>query len=204
MAVIEYSYKENEKDKERYVGCVLDTWERNGSWDSDFYAVCWDEEKQKVVDVMYDTTSCGSLGTAKIDATPDVLRKAYRYYYNTGRRYFDEIAKIAEAKKVRKDDTVVVTRGRKTPKGTVGKVFWVGTRFNFYTHLNEERVGIEVGGDKVFLPLDYVEVVGWEKRVVSGAERKRWLRHNAIAKMPYQYRRVMLDGSVFRKEVVYV
>ena len=203
MAVIEYSYKENEKDKERYVGCVLDTWERNGSWDSDFYAVCWDEEKQKVVDVMYDTTRCGSFGTAKIDATPDVLRKAYRYYYNTGRRYFDEIAKIAEAKKVCKGDTVVVIKGRKIPKGTTGKVFWVGTRYNPYSRRNENRVGIEADGDKSFLALEYVEVIGWEERVCTGKERKRQLVNFAINSLPIQYRDGFRTGKWFRREAVY-
>ena len=204
MSVIEYAYKENEKDNERYVGCVLDTWERNGSWDSDFYAVCWDEEKQKVVNVMYDTTRCGSFGDAKIDATLDVIRKAYRYYYNVGRKQFDEITKIEQAKKVLRGDTVTVIRGRKIKKGTVGKVFWVGTRYNAYKRLEEHRVGIEVDGEKMFLPLGYVEVIGWENRVSSGKDRKQRLRSYAISSMPIQYRSMMIKGTAFRKEAAYV
>ena len=60
----------------QYEGCVLSTYERNGYHDSDFYAVCWDEEKQAVVDVEYDTTRAGGGGYANIDATPETIRKA--------------------------------------------------------------------------------------------------------------------------------
>lgn len=73
----------------QYEGCVLSTYEHNGYEDSDFYAICWDDKKQAVVEVEYDTTRCGAGGKAEIDATDEVLRKAYRYYWKLGRSLFD-------------------------------------------------------------------------------------------------------------------
>ena len=40
MAVVTNIYGDNTPE---YVGCVMDTYERNGYNDSDWYAVCWDE-----------------------------------------------------------------------------------------------------------------------------------------------------------------
>ena len=72
-----------------YEGCVLRTYEKNGYEDSDWYAVCWDRSKKAVVDVKYDTTRAGGGGSAVIDATDDVIRLAYRYYWSLGRSFFD-------------------------------------------------------------------------------------------------------------------
>lgn len=205
MSVITYNtFNENEVADERYVGCVLDTYEHNGYEDSDFYAICWDEEEQKVVRVCYDTTRFWGYGRADIDATLEVLRKVYRYYYNSGRKKFDSDWKFAQAKKVLKGDTVKVVRGRKIPQGTVGNVFWIGERYNIYSKKYEDRVGIDVDGERLFLPLNYVEVIGWENRVSSGFDRKRRLRNHAIASLPIQYRKIFETGLLFRKEAVYV
>ena len=167
-----------------FVGCVLDTYERNGYDDSDFYAVCWDEESKSVIDVEYDTTRCGSGGYATIDATEEVLRKAYRYYKNCSRAFYDAKINPGQAKKVKKGDTVKVIKGRKIPKGSEGRVFWTGVRRNYYTYRDEERVGIEIGDERVFLPIEYVEVVDWQSRLVSGKERKIAIRNSAISSMP--------------------
>lgn len=185
MAVIAGIYG---KTKPEYVGCVLSTYERNGCNDSDWYAICWDREKQKVVEVEYDTTRAGGGGRAEIDATVEVLREVYRWYKRIGRELFDTRTNPAEAKKVRKGDTVRVVRGRKVPKGTVGVVFWVGTRYNQYSHCDEERVGIEVDGKRVFLDAEYVEVIGWEARLATGRERKQAIRNFAVNSMPRHFR----------------
>lgn len=168
----------------KYEGCVLSTWERNGSWDSDFYAECWDEEKGEVVDVEYATTRAGcGCSDAQVDYTVDTLRKAYRYYYNTWRDHFDKYVKIRIAKTINTGDTVRVVRGKKIPKGTVGKVFWIGSTYNQYARREEERVGIEVDGKRVFLAYNYVEVVDWESRVVSGKARRTAIRNAAILRL---------------------
>ena len=123
MAVIAGIYGETEP---KYVGCVISTYERNGYDDSDWYAICWDREKQKVVEVNYDTTRAGGGGYAEIDATPEVLREVYRWYKQIGRGLFDGRTNPEQAKKVRKGDTVKVIRGRKVPKGTQGLVLLGG------------------------------------------------------------------------------
>ena len=156
--------------------------------DSDWYAICWDREKQKLVEVEYDTTRAGGGGRAEIDATPEVLREVYRRYKRLGREHFDLRTNPSNAKKVQKGDTVRVIRGRKVPKGTEGVVFWVGTRYNQYSRMDEERVGIEVAGERVFLNAEYVEVIGWEARLVTGRERKQAIRNFAVNSMPRHFR----------------
>ena len=101
------------KDKEEYVGCVLDKYEHNGIWDSYWYAICWDEEKQEVVHVEYDTTAAAGGGYANVDATMETLAKVYRHYKKEAAAFFDSVENEAQAKKVRKGDTVRVVRGRK-------------------------------------------------------------------------------------------
>lgn len=172
------------EDIAEYEGCVLRTYERNGYDDSDWYAVCWDPEKEAVVDVLYDTTRAGGGGSAVIDATDDVIRLAYRYYWSLGRSFFDTRSNPDDAKKIRVGDTVKVVRGRKVKKGSTGEVFWVGTCRNQYSYRTEERVGIEIDGERIFLPASYVEVVGWEKRLVTGKERKKAIRNFALNSMP--------------------
>lgn len=70
--------------KARYEGCVLDWYEHNGYDDSDWYAICWNEEKQTIDKVLFDTTRCACSGHAEIDATPEVLRKVYHYWRAVG------------------------------------------------------------------------------------------------------------------------
>ena len=185
MAVIAGIYGKTEPE---YVGCVLSAYELNGYNDSDWYAVCWDREQQKLVEVEYDTTRAGGGGRAEIDATQEVLREVYRWYKRMGREHFDCCTNPSNAKKVQKGDTVRVVRGRKVPKGTEGVVFWVGTRYNQYSRMDEERVGIEVAGERGFLNAEYVEVIGWEARLVTGRERKQAIRNFAVNSMPRHFR----------------
>ena len=177
-----------EENKAQYEGCVLNWYERNGYDDSDWYAECWDDEKGCVVTVLFDTTRCGGGGSATVDATAEVLRKAYRYYKRISRSQFDTYFNPEQAKTVRKGDMVRVTRGRKIPKGTVGKVFWAGACRNPYAYGTVERVGIECeDGEKKFLPLDYVEVIDWESRLMTGVQRKKAIERAAVNMMPSHY-----------------
>ena len=179
----------------RYEGCVLDTYERNGYNDSDWYAVCGDREQQEIVTVEYDTTRCGAGGRAEIDATEDVLREVYRHHKRNAASYFDSVYNEKLAKTVKVGDTIKVVRGRKVPKGTVGKVFWIGSSYNYYSRDTEERVGIEKeDGSKAFLPLEYVNVIGWENRLIHGKSRKRMIRNNAINSMPAHYRSLFINS----------
>ena len=190
MAVQTWIYR---KPEVQYEGCVIATYEHNGYDDSDFYAICWDDEKGKLVEVEYDTTRCGGGGIAKIDATVETLRKVYRYYKNMGRDLFDKETNIKQAKAYGRGDTVLVVRGRKVPKGTMGVVFWMGTRYNVYSNRNEERVGIEVNGERTFLPAEYVERAEWERHLITGRDRKRKIRNFAINSMPPYYRSLFMN-----------
>ena len=177
----------------QYQGCVLDTYEHNGAWDSDWYALCWDREKRKIVEVEYDTTRCGGSGKAEIDATEEVLREAYRYFYQTERERFDKVWNAKQAKEYEKGDEVIVIKGRKIPKGTVGKVFWKGQSFNPYSRQYEERVGIEIDGERKFLSAEYVENANWERRLLRGKARKRRIRQFAMNLIPAHFRHVFVE-----------
>lgn len=69
-------------------------------------------------------------------------------------------------------------------------MFWIGKSFNCYSGRTEERVGIEVDDERIFVPLEYVEVIGWESRLITGKERKRRIRHAAIGFLPTIYQSV--------------
>lgn len=67
----------------KYNGTILNTFERNGYHDSDFYFRYWNEESQTIESVMYDTTRFGSLWYAlKEDATPEVQERVKQYIEN--------------------------------------------------------------------------------------------------------------------------
>jgi hypothetical protein len=63
--------------EETYAGAVLDTYERNGYDDSDFYAIVWDDPTQSIKTVEYATTRGWTYAnSAKVDATAEVTAKA--------------------------------------------------------------------------------------------------------------------------------
>lgn len=175
-------YREN--GKAEYKDCVFDIFERNGSWDSDFYARVWDEESRSVKDVEYDTTRFGGGGYADIDATDEVIHKVYRYYRNQARDFFDTVENVKRAKTIHVGDAAIVIKGRKIPKGTEGTIFWIGSTYNFYKHRNEDRIGLQIGNERMFLPIEYIIPKDWETRLIHGSKRKQIIRSMAIRKMP--------------------
>ena len=52
-----------------YEGCVLDWYEHNGYDDSDWYAICWNEEKQTIDKVLFDTTRCACSSTRGVNSS---------------------------------------------------------------------------------------------------------------------------------------
>ena len=64
----------------------------------------------------------------------------------------------------------------------------MGKSFNCYSGRTEDRVGIEADGERIFLPLEYVEVIGWESRLITGKKRKQRIRSAAVNFMPVSYR----------------
>lgn len=182
MAVYCGCYGKNEVE---FVGCTFATYELNMAYDSYWYAVYWDSEKKEFRRVEYDTTAAYSNGWAKVDVTEDVAREAYRYIKKKVADAFDAAGNENIAKKVKTGDNVVVTRGRKVPKGTTGKVFWIGSRYNNYSRMDEDRVGIDTDDGRVFLPLEYVEPVNWRERLLSGKERKKRIREETIGRLRF-------------------
>ncbi len=183
------------KEEVLYEGCVLNWFERNGYNDSDWYAEVWDEDDQCVKEVEYMTTRCGSSGRAELDATGDVLRKAYRYYKAIAKKDF-EWYNLRQAKEIRKGDNVLIVKGRKVKKGSVVPVFWAGTRYNPYSRMEEDRIGVEVDGERIFISAGNAEVVGWEDRLLHGKKRKEMIRKMTINLVPYPYRHVF--GKKYR------
>ena len=180
----------------RFVGCVLNTWEHNGSWDSDFYATVWDEDAQRVRDIEYNTTRCGGGGSAEIDATEEVLNKAFQYYYDNSREYIERCIE-SNAKKYEKGDSVRVVRGRKVKVGTIGKCFWRGTCYNRYAHREEDRMGIEVDGERFFIAAENCINAEWETRLPTEEDKEKQRRNYAVSCMPY-WARERFGGSAAR------
>lgn len=170
-----------------YEGKVLHWYEQNGYHDSDWYADVWDEENRAIKSVCFMTTRCACSGYAELDATDDVLRQVYRYTKRMATSYYD-FRNEEDAKTPHKGDIVRVVRGRKLKKGMEVPVFWAGTRYNPYSRQNEERIGVEVDGDRVFTSADNVEVVGWKDKLVTGRKRKDKIRFMTLNMMPMAYR----------------
>ena len=177
-----------------YEGCVLDYYEHNGAWDSDWYAIVWDRDRQEIREVEYDTTRCGGGGYVEIDATKDVLREVYRYRKKQAAAIID-LRNEADAKIVRKGDTVRIVKGRKVPVGSEATVFWTGARYNPYSRRDEDRIGIEINGERTFISAENAEPIGWESRLVRGRRRKEMIRNATLNMIPTHYRKFFKEES---------
>jgi hypothetical protein len=109
-------------------------------WDDITYAIVWDFEKAETRHFALSSSEYGC--QALVDATDDVyeLYEAYKTLVaaqaaldrlnRDSRDSRDRAEKAWHA--VEKDKVMVVVRGRKVPKGTVGRVFWVDRLDNPY------------------------------------------------------------------------
>ena len=61
-----------------YEGCVLDWYEHNGYDDSDWYAICWNEEKQTIDKVLFDTTRCACSRCSRCSTGADCHHGRYK------------------------------------------------------------------------------------------------------------------------------
>lgn len=131
--------------KTTYVGCVISVWEKNGYDDSDFYAEVWDEETQSIKTIEYASTRgwCYPNG-ARIDATPEVIDKVRAYLKKKNLEAL-QMKEKQEAHTVYKDKLIKVVKGKKVPVGTIGKVFWIGTKQYGYSKWTQvTKIGIKV------------------------------------------------------------
>lgn len=157
-----------EQSDETYVGAVLDRYERNGSWDSDFYAIVWDEENQRVTTLEYATTRFWTYhNIAAIDATDEVREKALVWYRET---YRSVTLAAAEWEATRPQIGSVVksltTSGK--AKGVTGTVRWKGDKGY------GPSLGLEVEGrDRwVFVAESRVELVSGPPVDVAAIEQR--------------------------------
>lgn len=113
-----------------FEGAVLETRERNGYDDSDFYAIVWDEAQGKVRTVEYASTRFWTYHNgATVDATDEAKAKAAAWMAETYSKLFGDWAvEDAEgaAREVVKGCRARVVKGRKVPVGTEGVVIWSG------------------------------------------------------------------------------
>ena len=114
--------EENYRIIETYQGCVLDTREYNGYNDSDFYAIVWDEEKQKLDRIEYATTRGWTyLNGAGIDATEEVREKARLEIKKWAIGYMHK-TDVLSSRKITTGKICKVFRGRKIAKGSIVRV----------------------------------------------------------------------------------
>ena len=147
--------------KTSYEGAVLDTYERNGYDDSDFYAVVWNGEA--VTDVCYASTRGWTYHNgASVDATPETEAAAlawYRARWETGEnaRQDEEAVTVSPGKTVRS----LTTRGKNV--GITGEAKWFGPvdrRYGVPIYATQ-RIGVQVAGERGyrFVARDRLEVV---------------------------------------------
>lgn len=108
---------DTKKITEEFVGCVLDEYEENGYHDSYGHAIVWNEEKQAVTTVPTWSTAYYSTTSATVDATPEVIEKAYRYAAKImSENMIKDFKIVGPGKNVKS----LTTRGK--AKGAVGTV----------------------------------------------------------------------------------
>lgn len=182
----------------RYAGCVLSWHEHNGYNDSDWHAVVWDEASQKVIEVEYMTTRAGCTGVAEIDITTENLRKVYNFYRTSTKEIYEE-SDIYRAKKPGIGKECKVIRGRKVPVGTIGKVAWMNPEYNPYSRLTVEMCGIVCDSlqyKNQRVPLDYLEVIDFEKYLHHGKVRKRAIRNMVLGLIPLYLHHMLLPENL--------
>jgi hypothetical protein len=175
-----------------YEGCVIETREMNGYHDSDFYAVIWDEEEQRIREVEYATTRAYTYdNSAHVDITPENMEKVNEYARGIVLHRLLS-ANESQAKEVDKGKWVRVVKGRKVPKGTEGRVFWIGPGFSRYSSarigiaLDEEKDERGRYGNVAWTSAGNCEVMNWETYLKPEEEIREYVRKH---RNPYELMR---------------
>lgn len=165
----------------KYVGAVLETRERNGYDDSDFYAVVWDEAEQRVKEVEYGSTRFWTYPNyAKVDATDEVKAKARAYAYQKALEQAKGEA-VAQAKTPAVGKSVKVLKGKQ--KGKEGVVFWAKEQGNPFAPRYSWRakpalrVGVDTGTERFFTAGTNVEVTNPQDYVKPLSEVEQAARY---------------------------
>lgn len=123
-----------------HVGTTLYTYEVNGYHDSDWYAVVYNEDADKLDHVEFATTRFPCNAVCTVDATKDVAQKAFKIM---SQQILEDLSarKEKELSKVTVDSKVLISKG-KTAKGKVGQVFWIGGEQR-YGYKTVRKVGVK-------------------------------------------------------------
>lgn len=123
--------------------------------DTDYYAVYWNPETEKIGSVNYGTTRFYERNSASVDASPEVMEKAKAYCYKRLNDLTDK-CKAAWNCVVQKGDVVRIDgfkRGEKKDlNGLDLEVFWVGV--NKFTGC--DSYGVRFNGKAYFVDNKYV------------------------------------------------
>ena len=115
-----------------YEGKVLELFARSctmDSYDTVRYAIVWDGAAPKTL--RYAHTRDTNSKVATVDAADEVIT-AYKYWANIREVERKRDEDWEEEIVIRKGKMVKVVRGRKIPKGTLGRVEWTGVTKNGY------------------------------------------------------------------------
>lgn len=130
-----------------YYGNVLAITENNGYNDSDFFAIVWDEEDQRVKSIEDGTTRFAAPSKYhKADASPEVRAKADNWLRTV---HLPPLAKQSLIKQrtslanLQFGEQVVIVKGRKFPIGTKGEVFGVYAN-QFYRDYSRKGWAIQI------------------------------------------------------------
>jgi len=161
-----------------YSGMVLDIYEVNGSFDSDFYAIVWDEEAGRTRTIEYASTRGWTYHNgASVDATAEVQAKARLSFRDSVRSHvFQEFQQAALEVKV--GDVVVSTTTRGKNKGIIGKVRRIELDpYKYSSLISHYRYAVEVPGEDRYRMLTQVRKVDVAPVDVEETRRKadEWL-----------------------------
>ena len=67
-----------------------------------------------------------------------------------------------------------------------------------YSRQYEDRIGIEVDGQKIFIAAENAFPINWEARLIHGKKRKEMIRKAAINNMYYCFRAPFVDNKPWR------
>jgi hypothetical protein len=152
-----------------HVGCVLAEFEKNGSSDSDFFAIVWDNESESIKAFEYGSTRHGGYYGCEVDATPEVIAKAKALKAEYEAEYEAEYTYLMNGYAEKGNLATIANATGKYARfnGSQGTIFWVGEdkyapqyKSQYGTNM---RVGIEVNGEKIFLSGDCIHTNNHEK-----------------------------------------
>lgn len=148
-------------------------------------AVCWNSQEKKIEYHQVGYYGCDGQNmcqtSCEVDATPETWKEIIHYYLKPAAYAAFEKSVIEYKQAIHIDTTAEVIRGKKVPKGTVVKVFWIGDRPTFrarrYEWMREtERIAgcKDEAGNKYWIKAEYLKNIDPLKSPCA-SERKKFI-----------------------------